>query len=189
MPAFFCKQSTFFGKIVLLLKAIVWKLYKKFFSSTFSFCKTIGYCWWKCKFTDHASGIRLPDSSKLAINLKNDNDIAICRHDVNIKISWRCFVSLVNFSYLSNFHANIVTGSGVMTIYFYKGLTRNPKIRNTPVWILPNNWRLRQVRNTKFGTDVSNEILLNAAKCQGYTFYRFWVIKGKPTKVHVSYGS
>ena len=33
----------------------------------------------------------------------------------------------------------------------------------------------------KLGTDVSNKMLLNAAKCQGYSFYRFWVIKGKPT--------
>ena len=24
-------------------------------------------------------------------------------------------------------------------------------------------------------------MLLNAAKCQGYNFYCFWVIKGKPT--------
>ena len=24
-------------------------------------------------------------------------------------------------------------------------------------------------------------MLLNAAKCQGYSFYHFWVIKGKPT--------
>ena len=23
-------------------------------------------------------------------------------------------------------------------------------------------------------------MLLNAAKCQGYSFYRFWVVKGKP---------
>ena len=34
--------------------------------------------------------------------------------------------------------------------------------------------------DTKFGTNVSNRKLLNAAKFQGYTFYRFWVIKGKP---------
>ena len=26
-------------------------------------------------------------------------------------------------------------------------------------------------------------MLLNAAECQGYRFYRFWVIKGKPTGV------
>ena len=65
-----------------------------------------------------------------------------------------------------------------MKIYFYKGLTRNPEIRNTPVWVLPNIWWLGQVRDTKFDADVSNEMLLNAAKCQGYSFYRFWVIKG-----------
>ena len=29
-----------------------------------------------------------------------------------------CFVSLVNFSYWSKFHINIITGSGVMTILF-----------------------------------------------------------------------
>ena len=66
--------------------------------------------------------------------------------------------------------------------YFYKGLTRNLEIRNTPVWVLPNIWRLGGVRDTKFGTNVSNEMLLKAAKCQGYSFYRFWVIKGKPTR-------
>ena len=32
----------------------------------------------------------------------------------------------------------------------------------------------------KFGTNVSYGMLLNAAKCQGYSFYRFGVIKGKP---------
>ena len=35
--------------------------------------------------------------------------------------------------------------------------------------------------DTKFGTNVSNRMLLNAAKFQGYSFYCFWVIKGKPT--------
>ena len=30
--------------------------------------------------------------------------------------------------------------------------------------------------------DVFNEMLLNAVKCQGYSFYRFWVIKGKPIR-------
>ena len=29
------------------------------------------------------------------------------------------------------FHNNIITGSGVMTIFVYKGLTRNPEIGNT----------------------------------------------------------
>ena len=68
-----------------------------------------------------------------------------------------------------------------MSISFYKGLIRNPKIGNNPIWVFPSIWKLGQVRNKKFGTNVSNKILLNAAKCQSYSFYRFWVIKGKPT--------
>ena len=137
--------------------------------------------WRKSSFTDYASGIRLPDCSKLAIHRKNDNDVTIFRHDIIVNFFWRCLVSLVNFSYWSKFHINIITGSGVMTIYFYKWLTRNPEIRNILVWVLTNIWRLGQIRNTTIGTDVFNEMLLNAAKCQGYSFYRFWVIKGKPT--------
>ena len=74
------------------------------------------------------------------------------------------FFSLAKFSCWSKFHLNIITGSGVMTIYFYKGLTRNSEIRNTPVLVLSNIWRQGQVRDTKFGTNVSNKLLLNAAK-------------------------
>ena len=92
------------------------------------------------------------------------------------------FVSLVKFSYWSKFHVNIITGSGVMTISFHKGLTRNLEIGNAPVWILPNIWRLGRVRNTKFGTNVFNKMLLNAAKYLGDSFYHFWVIKENPTE-------
>ena len=55
----------------------------------------------------------------------------------------------------------------------YKELTRNLNIGNTPVRVLPSIWRLGQVRDTKFGTDVSVKMLLNAAKCQGYSFCHF----------------
>ena len=126
------------------------------------------------------SGIRPLDCSKLAKNPKNDNDVTIFRHDVNVKFFWRCFVSLVKFSYWSKFHVNIIIGSGIMTISFCKGLTKNPQIGNTHVWVFPNIWRLGRVVDTKFRTNVSNRILLNAAKFQGYSFYLFWVIKGKP---------
>ena len=68
-----------------------------------------------------------------------------------------------------------------MTIFFYKWLTRNPEIGNTPIWALPNTWGLERVRDTKFGIDVSNEMLLNAAKRQSYSIYHFWVINWKPT--------
>ena len=94
---------------------------------------------------------------------------------------WRCYVSLVKFRYWSKFHVNITNGSGIMTIPFNKGLTRNLEIGNSPIWVLSNVWRLGRVTNTKFGTNVSNKILLNAAKCQGCSLYRFWVIRGKPT--------
>ena len=80
-----------------------------------------------------------------------------------------CFVSIFKFSYWYKFHVNVVTGSEVMTIYVYKGLTRNSEIGNTPVWVLLNIWRLGYVRDTRFGMDVSNKILLNAAKYQGTT--------------------
>ena len=126
------------------------------------------------------SGIRFTDCSKLDINRKNDNGITISRHDVIVKFFWRHFLSLLTFSYRSKFHVNIITGSGVMAIYFYNRLARNSEIGNTPVWVLPNVWRLGQVRDTKFGMNVPNKILLNAAKCQGYSFYCVWVIKGKP---------
>ena len=78
-------------------------------------------------------------------------------------------------SYWSKFHVNVITGPGVMTILFYKGLTRNPEI-------LPNIWRLGQVKDTKFVTNVSNRMLLNVAKFQGYSLYHYWIIKGKPTR-------
>ena len=51
-------------------------------------------------------------------------------HDINVNFFWRCFVSLVKFSYWSKFHVNIITGFGIMAIFFYKGLTRNPEIGN-----------------------------------------------------------
>ena len=128
------------------------------------------------------AGIQPPDYSKLAKNPKNDNDVTISWYDVIFKFFWRGFVSLIKCSYCSVFHVNIITGSGIMTIFFYKGLTRNPEIGYTPVWVLPNIWRLGQVMDTKCGTNVSNRILLNAVKFQGYSLYHFWVIMGKPTE-------
>ena len=92
---------------------------------------------------------------------------------VTVKFIWRFYVFLVKSSYWSKFHVNIITGSGVMIIFIYKGFTRNPDIGNTRVWVLPNIRRLGQFRDTKFGTNVSNKKkkLLNAANCYGYSFY------------------
>ena len=68
-----------------------------------------------------------------------------------------------------------------MTIFFYKRLTRNPEIENTPAWVLPNIWRLGQIMGTKFDTNVSNRMLLSDAKFQGLSIYCSEVIKGKST--------
>ena len=152
-------------------------LCQRFFSSIFSFFKIITINE-NLIYTDYASGIRLPDCSKLTINC---NDVTIYRHDVIVELFWRCLISLVNFSYWSKFHVIMITVSGVMIIFFYIGLNRNTEIGNIPVWVLPNIWRLGRVRTTKFVTKISTEMLLNAAKWQSYSFYRFWVTKRKPT--------
>ena len=72
----------------------------------------------------------LPDCSKLVINRK-------IWHDVIFNFLGGCFVSLVKLSIL-------VIGPSFMWItllvlelwqFCYKGLTRNPEIKNTPVWV------------------------------------------------------
>ena len=77
---------------------------------------------------------------------------------------------VVVFSYWSKFQVKIITGSRVMKIFLNKELIRNLKIENTPVRVLPNIWRPDQVRDTKFGANVSNKMSLNATKCQARHF-------------------
>ena len=60
-----------------------------------------------------------------------------------------------------------------MTIFFYKGVTRNLEIGNTSVWVFSNIRRLGQVRDTKFGKNVSNVIEC----CK--SFKSCWVVKKK----------
>ena len=178
MSALFSKKLAFFVQKIPLLKAIVWELWDLLVLIS-------AFVRWKVTvtqniiFADSVFRIRPPDCSKLTKNPKNENNVTIFRHDVNVKFSMSCFVSLIKFSYWSRFHVNIITGSGIMTILFYKGLTRNPEFWNTPVWVLPNIWRLGQVMDTKFGRNTSNRMLLNATEC--YSFYFCWVIKGEST--------
>ena len=55
-----------------------------------------------------------------------------------------------------------MTGPEVVTIFVYRD---SAEIGNTNVYVLHNIWRLGQVRDTKFGMNVSNENLLNSANC------------------------
>ena len=118
---------------------------------------------------------------QMVINQNNNNSVTIYQYDLIVKHFWRGFVSLAKFSYWFKFHVNIIIVSLVMTIFFYKRLTRNPETRKTPVWVWLNIWRLRQVTDTKLGIIVCNYMSLNAAKFQH--FYCFLVIKGKPARV------
>ena len=49
-----------------------------------------------------------------------------------------------------------------------------------PVWPKIGTMTMTSQFSDKFGTNVSNKMLLNAAKWQDYSFSRFLVIKGKP---------
>ena len=97
--------------------------------------------------------------------------------------------SMPNFSDLVLFFlSSLVTGpsftsisSLVLELWKFSFIRDWPEIRNNPVWVLLNIWRLGRVMDTKFGTNISNRMLLNAAKFECYSFYCFWVIKRKPT--------
>ena len=119
-------------------------------------------------FTNHVSGIRLPDYNKFTRNHKNGSYTTICRNDVLV-FFWRFRACPVKFSYCFKFHVNIITSLRVRTMFVYKGLTRNQEIENTPVYVLPNNWRLWKLRNTKFGKNFSNDKLLNASRVTAFT--------------------
>ena len=174
MSTFFPKNQNILLNIVHLLKAVVWELSWRFLSFVFSFCKIETYCYWKCKFTDSASRTRLLDCSKLVKNYKKHNNDIICWHDAVVSFFLTVlFASLVRFSYWSKFHVNIITGSGVMTSFFYNRLTINSKIGNTPVQVFRNIWRLGQVRDIKFDANVFNEMFLNDTKCQGLQLLPF----------------
>ena len=130
-------------------------------------------------FIDYASRVWLLDCSKLAVSWKKGNGVTIFWSDVIMNFFWSS-IFLVKCSHWSKFHVNIITSSGVMAISVYKRLTRKLEVKNTNVWVLPKIWRMGWVRATKFDTSISNKTILNAAKGHGYSFYSFWVIKGKP---------
>ena len=93
---------------------------------------------------------------------------------------WHCFVSLVKFSYWSKFHLNIITGSGVMAIYFYKRLTRNMENRNSLSEFYPISGDKGELGIPNLARMSLAKMLRISAKCQGYCFCRFLVTKGKP---------
>ena len=130
----------------------------------------------KIKFYRPCAGIRLRDGCKLAINRKKDNDVTICQQDDIVKL----------FDVAVFFLPSLITGPSFMSISWlvlelWKFSFKKdwPEIRKSDI---PSSQFCPISSDTKFDTNLSNKIFLNTAKCQGYSFYRFWVIKGKPTE-------
>ena len=119
-------------------------------------------------FIDYATRIRLPDGCRLIINQKKRINITIFGYDVTANFYWCWQVSCQYHDWFWS-HDNFCLHS----------LDQISGNRKYTVWLLSNIWRLRQFRDVKFGTNVSNNMSPHAAKCQGYSFYRFWVIKIK----------
>ena len=65
------------------------------------------------------------------------HDVTIFRHEVIDFFDVVCFAFLVKFSYWSKFHVNIITGSGDMTISFYRRFTKNGKSEIKPSEFCP----------------------------------------------------
>ena len=178
MSAFFCKKLAFFVQKSTFTQSNSIRAVLRDFLVLFSvFARQKVIITENITFADSVSGIQI---GLLQIGQKIWK-MTMTSHFSDMT-SWSIFFDVVLFllSSLGTTQSSMSISSS-LTIFFYKGLTRNPEIRNTLVWLLPNIWRLRWVMDTKFGMNVSNRMLLNAAKCQGYSFYRFWVIKGKPT--------
>ena len=125
------------------------------------------------------SKIQLLDCTNLAINCKNGNGVKI-----SDMMSWSNFfdVVLLLLSSLVTDLSFMSISSLVLELWQFHFIRDWPENRNIPIRVLPNICRLGGVRDTKFDTKVCNKMLVNAAKCQGYSFYCFWVIKGKPTR-------
>ena len=81
-------------------------------------------------FTDYASGIRLSDCSKFTVNWKYGNGVTIFWHEVIVKFFWRCFVSLVRFSYLSKFMSISSVAVGLWQFPFVRDW---PEIRKSVI--------------------------------------------------------
>ena len=134
---------------------------------------------------DYVSGIWFPDCSKLARNC-SVNDFIVCRYEGIIKVFDTFFLFLLTI---------LVTGPSFMSIsWLVLELQKFPFIRDwLEIWKSEISssqfWAISrdgQIRDTKFGTNVANKMLLNAVKFQGCSFNCFWQgVKLPPTQIRV----
>ena len=89
--------------------------------------------------------------------------------------------------------SSLVTGPSLMPISSLvlklRQFCLNLSLNLILVWILSDIWRLERVMDTKFCTNVSNKMLLNAAKYQCYSVFELlretnWRVKLIPPSPH-----
>ena len=139
-----------------------------------------GFYLWKCKFYKLCVCNLVSGLLQIACNQKKTMTLQYLWHDV-IATFFDFVLSFCQVQLLVQVSCQYRHWSWSYDNFFYKRLTKNPEIGNIPVSVLPNICRLGQVRGTKFGTNISNEMLLNTAKCQGYSFRFSWVTKEEST--------
>ena len=124
------------------------------------------------EFVDYVSEIRVSDCFKSNINWQNNDCLIICRHDVISNFFSCCCISLVKFSYWSEFHdVNIITGSGVMTNFVGKRFDQIPRNQKYPAWVLFNIWELGWVRDTNIAKmfPIDSYLMLQNARFTAFT--------------------
>ena len=114
MSAFYLHKSCIFWKKNSTLTqsnsvSAVLKIYLVLFSVFSVFVRDKITVIENVSITDYASGIRLLECSKFAINQKNDNDVKICRHEVIVRL---VYLFEVVYFILSS----LVTGRSFMSI-------------------------------------------------------------------------
>ena len=115
----------------------------------------------------------------MAKNQKNDNDVTICRRDVVVN-----FFDVVLFllSSLVTSTSFMLISSLVLELWQFSFIRDWPEIQKLEIppsafcWICEECGEL-EIPNLA----LIFLMILNAAKSQGYSFYHFWVIKGKQT--------
>ena len=173
MPAFFFAKKTafFWGKNSTFTQSNgVKAVLERFFSSVF---KIKGCCLWKCKF--YRLCVRNPASGLLQIGHKSEK--WQWRHNWP---TWR-HLQFVFFNVTLFLLSSLVTGLSFMAISslvlelwefsFIRDWpeTRKLEIPSSEFCPISGDWDELGIPN------------LVRIKCQGYSFYRFRVIKGKPT--------
>ena len=126
------------------------------------------------------SGIQLLDCSKMTINWKNDTDIRICRHEVITKFF---NVALFLLSSLVSGPSFMSVSSLVLELWQFSFIRDWPEIRKSDIPLsefcqISRDWGELGIPNLTQVSLIKRLWLLQNARV---TFYRFWVIRGKPT--------